>query len=195
MRQPPTPALDALRRQLRARRRALPAAARAAAMRAILAALARSPLLRPGREVALYMATGSELPTGALLRLARARGCRVSLPRVVDLAAARMQFVRWHGGALRTGRYGLREPRGGRIVPPRRLQVVLLPLAGFDGNGSRIGSGAGYYDRAFAFRIARRGMPLLVGVAFEAQRAALPPRATHDVPLDMILTERGLHAF
>jgi 5-formyltetrahydrofolate cyclo-ligase len=195
VRQPPAPPRDALRRQLRARRRALPPAARAAAIRALLAALARSPLLRPGREVALYMATGSELPTGALLRLALARGCRVSLPRIVDPAAARMQFVRWQGGALRTGCFGLREPRGGRIVPPRRLQLVLLPLTGFDGNGMRIGSGAGYYDRAFAFRIARRGMPLLVGVAFEAQRATLPPPAAHDVPLDMILTERGLHAF
>jgi 5-formyltetrahydrofolate cyclo-ligase len=161
----------------------------------VLAALARSPLLRPGREVALYMATGSELPTGALLRLALARGCRVSLPRISDHGAGRMQFIRWRGGALRTGRFGLREPRGAGVVPPQRLQLVLLPLTGFDRTGLRIGSGAGYYDRAFASRRARRGAPLLVGVAFEAQRMPPLPRAAHDVPLDMIATERGLHAF
>jgi 5-formyltetrahydrofolate cyclo-ligase len=189
------PAGDGLRRALRARRAALPAAARAAAARRILASLAASPLLRPGREVALYMATGGEVPTDAVLRLALARGCRISLPRISDYGAHRMQFIRWRGGALRNNHYGIAEPRGGTVVPAQRLQRVLLPLTGFDGNGSRIGSGAGYYDRAFAFRLGRRGPPLLVGLGFEAQRTPLLQRAAHDVPLDMIVTERGLHAF
>jgi 5-formyltetrahydrofolate cyclo-ligase len=141
------------------------------------------------------MATGSELPTAALLRLALARGCRVSLPRITAAAGSRMQFIRWRSGALRINRHGIGEPRGGTVVPPPCLQVVLLPLTGFDENGSRIGSGAGYYDRAFAFRMRRRGTPLLVGIAFEAQRTAALPRAAHDVGLDMIVTERGLHTF
>jgi 5-formyltetrahydrofolate cyclo-ligase len=119
----------------------------------------------------------------------------VSLPRINDRSGAGMQFIRWRGGALHANRHGIGEPRGSTVVPPQRLQVVLLPLTGFDANGSRIGSGAGYYDRAFALRTNQCGAPLLVGLAFEAQRTTGLPRAPHDVPLDMIVTERGLHAF
>jgi 5-formyltetrahydrofolate cyclo-ligase len=186
---------DPLRRELRARRAALPPAARAAAMRRILAALARSPWLSPGREVAFYMAAGGELPTAALLHLALRRGCRVSLPRIVDYPAARMQLLRWRGGPLARNRFGIREPRGHEVVPPQRLELVLLPLVGFDENGSRLGSGAGYYDRAFAFRIGRQPPPVLMGIAFEAQRCAPLARARHDVPLDAIVTEAGLRHF
>ncbi len=185
----------ALRRTLRARRAALPPARRAQAAALHWQALARSTLLRPGRWIALYVASGSEAPTDALLALARSRGCRICLPRITDRGRARMQFVHWRGGALRPGPFGIRAPRGGAVVPAQRIDLVLLPLLGFDARGTRLGSGAGFYDRLLAFRMHRRGPPLLVGLAFEAQRSAGLPRARHDVPLDGVLTEHGLHFF
>lgn len=186
---------DSLRRSLRARRAALPPATRAAAAQRILATLARSPWLRPGREIALYIAIGSEAPTAAVLRLALARGCRISLPRIVDPAARRMQLVRWRGAALLCNRHGIAEPRGSAVVPPQRLALALLPLVGFDASGTRLGSGAGYYDRLFAWRSGRGGPPLLVGIGFEVQRCPSLARAAHDVPLDAIVTEAGLQTF
>jgi 5-formyltetrahydrofolate cyclo-ligase len=185
----------ALRRALRARRAALPPARRAAAAALQLQALARSPLLLPGRWIALYEASGSEAPTAALLALARRRGCHVCLPRITDRRLARMQLVHWTGGALQRGPFGIRAPQGGAVVPAQRLALVIVPLLGFDARGTRIGSGAGFYDRLLAFRIARRGPPLVIGLAFEAQRRAGLPRARHDVPLDGVLTEHGLHLF
>jgi len=183
----------ALRRTLRGRRAALPPAHRRSAAARQLQALARSPLLRPGSWVALYASAGSEAPTAALLALALRRGCRVCLPRITDRARARMQFVRWRGAPLVPGPFGIHAPHGDSVVPAQRLALVIVPLLGFDARGTRLGSGAGYYDRLLAFRIGRRGPPLLVGLAFEAQRCAGLPRAGHDVPLDGVLTEHGLH--
>jgi 5-formyltetrahydrofolate cyclo-ligase len=72
--------------------------------------------------------------------------------------------------------------------------VMLVPLAAFDARGHRLGYGAGHYDRAIA-RLQERGLrPRLVGIAFDSQRVDRVPDEPHDVPLDAILTETGLHA-
>jgi len=192
---PPSPERAALRRTLRARRAALTPSQRRSAAARQLQALGRSPLLRPGSWIALYAATASEAPTAALLALARRRGCHVCLPRITDARDARMQFVHWRGGPLPPGPFAIGTPSGASVVPAQRLALVVVPLLGFDARGTRLGSGAGYYDRLLAFRIGRRGHPLVVGLAFEAQRCAGLPRAGHDVPLDGVLTEHGLRFF
>ncbi|MDE2220109.1 MAG: 5-formyltetrahydrofolate cyclo-ligase [Gammaproteobacteria bacterium] len=185
----------ALRRELRARRAAQPRAARLAASRLICAHLARAPWFRARIAVALYLSRGSEVDTAPLLALARRRGCRLYLPRITDFAAHRMLLVR-DGAAVRTlNRYRIAEPRGSAALPAPALALVLLPLVGFDAAGNRLGNGAGYYDRFVASRRGRYGHPLLIGIAFECQRRAALPAAAHDVPLDGVLTERGLRYF
>jgi 5-formyltetrahydrofolate cyclo-ligase len=77
------------------------------------------------------------------------------------------------------------------------IDVVVLPVVGFDRRGNRLGMGAGYYDRALrrrqdAARAWRR--PLLVGVAFACQELPAIPASPWDVPLDLIVTERGIIA-
>jgi 5-formyltetrahydrofolate cyclo-ligase len=185
----------ALRRTLRKRREAMPRAARAAAERLILASLAHSPWLRPGTAVALYVSRGSEVDTEPLRSLARRRGCRVYLPRIMDFAARRMALLPELGRPLQLNRYRLAEPLGGAPITPQALAVVLMPLVGIDDIGNRLGNGAGYYDRFLACRHGTRGAPLLVGVAFECQRCARLEAAAHDVPLDALITERGIQYF
>lgn len=191
----PIAARPALRRQLRGQRRALPPATRAAAERAILAALARSPWLRPGSAVSLYVTRGPEVGTEPLRALARRRGCRVYLPRITDFAAQRMVLYRELQRPMRLNRFNIAEPLGALRVAPQALAVALMPLVGFDDHGNRLGNGAGYYDRLLAWRRGRRGAPLLVGIAFECQRCPPLQAAAHDVPLDAVITERGIQYF
>ena len=70
----------------------------------------------------------------------------------------------------------------------------LFPLLGFDRRGNRLGSGAGYYDRTFAFlrELQRPAQPILVGIGYHFQEvAAMSPNAW-DVPMDFIATDREL---
>jgi 5-formyltetrahydrofolate cyclo-ligase len=184
-----------LRRELWARRAAQPRAARRAAGLLICAHLARAPWFRPGLAIGLYLSRDSEVDTGPLLALARRRGCRIYLPRITDYVAHRMLLVR-EGGAGRTlNRYRIAEPRGTATLPAQAFALVLMPLVGFDGAGNRLGNGAGYYDRFLTNRCGRYGRPLLIGIAFECQRLDTLPAAAHDVPLDGVITERGLQYF
>ena len=65
----------------------------------------------------------------------------------------------------------------------------LVPLVGFDAGGYRLGYGGGYYDRSLAARTPR---PLAIGIGFEISRLATIHPQPHDIPMDAIVTERGM---
>ena len=188
---------DALRQLLRARRRALGASARAIAAHAITRHVAASRWLQGARPIGLYVSVGLEVSTEALRALARRRRCPVYLPRISNYRARAMLFARDHGQLALSNRHGIPEPATAETLPARALSVVLMPLLGFDGAGTRLGSGAGYYDRVFAFRRRRHSWhrPLLVGLAFACQRIDHIDLGRHDVPLDAIVTENGVEYF
>jgi 5-formyltetrahydrofolate cyclo-ligase len=193
----PPPDIDrkALRRALRARRRAITGDARRRAALEVARHIDAARWLRPGRSIGLYLAMAEELDTAPLLQLALSRGCRVALPRIVSTRHSRMRFydhIADRGSfSMRRGAFGITEPQGGTVRAPRSMDVVFVPLVGFDAAGHRIGMGRGFYDRHFAHRarLNRWRRPLLIGLAYEAQRVQTLPVAAHDVPLDAIVTE------
>lgn len=138
-----------------------------------------------------YWPIRSEIDPRPLLALARHDGHAVALPVLID--SETLRFRLWdEGAALVPAGFGTIGPDAAApdIVP----DIVLLPLAGFDRSGHRIGYGKGHYDRAIA-RLATSGhRPLLVGLAFGVQEVDKVPFEPHDIPLDFILTEDELIA-
>ena len=188
------PARAQLRAELRQARRDIPPPARARIARRVALIAERERLLTPGSRIGLYLSLPEELDTAALLCRARRCGCQVYLPRI-DAApeSHSMQFVRC-GGRVRRNRFGIPEPRGAALPSARRLDVLFIPLVGFDRRGTRLGMGGGYYDRALAFTrsCSRADRPLLVGLGYSIQQLERIERAAHDVPLDIVITERGV---
>jgi len=183
-----------MRRALRAKRRAVTKAERDASARLIAHHADCWLRLRPSWRIALYAALPEELDSTPLIDLARARGCRLYLPRIDRHSLGRkMQFVAMDG-RHRSNRLGIAEPEGSQIIGARWLDVVFLPLVGFDLRGVRLGTGGGYYDRAFAFRRWRKvwHTPLLVGLAYSFQQLEVIIPAAHDVLLDAVITEKGV---
>lgn len=186
-------ARKALRAELRARRRAVPPETRARAARQVARHAERELALHPGQRIALYAPLGEELDVAPLARAVRRHGALVYLPRIVHPRACRMRFVA-DTGVMRRNRLGILEPEGTSFLAVRSLDIVFVPLVGFDDSGMRLGMGAGYYDRAFAFLKLRAAWrrPKLIGVGFAAQRVAAIPGEPHDVRLDAVVTEDGV---
>ena len=181
---------QALRREMRLRRRSLNGFRRQLATRAIVRRLKMLPAYRGARTVALYWPADGEPDVRALAPHAEARGKRLFLPVVSHEGTLR--FVPWRpGSSLRRNRYGIPEPVSRRFVAPAKLDLIIAPLVAFDGQGHRLGMGGGYYDRALS---GRRRHPLLVGAAFSIQEVREIPAMPWDIPLDMVVTERGLRA-
>ena len=88
-------------------------------------------------------------------------------------------------------RYGIEEPEhlAGNCIRGDELDLVCMPLVGFNRHGDRIGMGAGFYDRSFARTRYRRTH--LVGLAYRCQEAEFEP-APHDVPMQAVVTEDGI---
>ena len=193
----PTAEVRAARRRLRELRLGLTPAARSAAERTIRATLDRLGVFRGGAHVALYLPMPGEVDLRPSIEGARRRGTRIYVPRIVSRRRRRMLFAPWADGATwRTNAFGIVEPgtaAGAR--PVIGLDVVVLPVVGFDPRGNRLGMGAGYYDRALRRRLERGAAwrrPLLVGVAFACQQLDDIPASPWDVPLDLVVTERGV---
>jgi 5-formyltetrahydrofolate cyclo-ligase len=189
---------DALRREIRRQRRSLSLQDRTIAAKRFCTIAGRHRLFQPGMQVGLYLPFGHEADCHALMDLALARGCRVYVPRIVSYRHARMRFIE-HGPALALieNKYGIAEPanRKGHYTSVLTLDAIVLPVIAVDHGGYRLGSGAGFYDRALQhLRRGRRWRkPKLIALAYDFQRIEHLPAQTWDVPVDAILTEKQLY--
>ena len=87
--------------------------------------------------------------------------------------------------------FGVAVPDGTEPVVPRTLVV---PMLAFDGNGHRLGYGAGHYDRTLA-GLRAKDQITAIGFAFSAQEVAPLPIEATDQPLDAIVTEKDVLRF
>ncbi|HSW33033.1 MAG TPA: 5-formyltetrahydrofolate cyclo-ligase [Steroidobacteraceae bacterium] len=193
----PTAEVRAARRRLRALRLGIEPRQRTAAEAAIRATLDRLRIFRRGGRVALYLPLPGEVDLRSCLPDAWRCGAETYVPRIVSRRRRLMTFVALApGSTARLNRYGIEEPVAAtRCIGPVGLDVVLVPVVGYDRRGNRLGMGAGYYDRVLRRRLdptRRWRRPRLVGVAFACQELDAIPASPWDVPLDLIVTERGL---
>ena len=194
---PADPKAQPTRRGLRELRLALGPAERAAAERAIRATLVGLGVFRRGARVALYPPMRGEVDVRPCLDVARRHGSHLYVPRVVSRRRRQMLFAPWtEDGAHRTNAFGILEPGSAAGARPAiGLDTVVLPLVGFDSSGNRLGMGAGFYDRALRRRLDRGATwrrPRLIGVSYACQQLPVIPASPWDVPLDLVVTERGV---
>ncbi|HKP66546.1 MAG TPA: 5-formyltetrahydrofolate cyclo-ligase [Casimicrobiaceae bacterium] len=198
----PTPAPDldriALRKSLREKRAAIPASERIAASTALLAQLEAIPEFLTDTNVAGYWAVAGELPLAGIMGGIRGRGQVYHLPVIDD--QKRLRFAPWLPGMdVAPNRFGIPEPTDTTHphLAPDAMDVVLVPLLGFDRHGHRLGFGGGYYDRAFEYLrdLERPAKPLLVGIGYALQEIDRIEPRDWDVPLDYVATERELIDF
>jgi 5,10-methenyltetrahydrofolate synthetase len=117
----------------------------------------------------------------------RQRGATAALPAVVEKKGP-LQFREWWPGVtMAPGVFDLPVPQGTRVLLP---DALLIPPVGFGPRGYRLGYGGGYFDRTLA---AMAPQPIKIAVAFEVSRMSTIYPQPHDVPMDFIVTERGVH--
>ena len=185
-----------IRRHMRRARRALTRDLQQSHARQAALHFARSRLPLHASTVAGYVAADGELDLQDVFSRLFSMGKRVALP-VIDPLTRRLEFFEHLPHApLVAGRYGIPvPPPEARHIPTLAIDLVLTPLVAFDGTGSRVGMGGGYYDRTFG-RLNRHLRPTLIGAAHSLQEAPSHlKRQPWDVAIDGVLTECGFARF
>jgi 5-formyltetrahydrofolate cyclo-ligase len=140
-----------------------------------------------GRVVSVYWPFRGEPDLRGFMRQVADRGGSCALPVVVEKGRP-LEFRSWaEGEPLARGVWNIPIPAEGTLVVP---DVAIAPVVGFDPQCYRLGYGGGFFDRTLAALTPR---PRVFGVGYELQALASIHPLEHDIAMQAIVTEAGVH--
>jgi 5-formyltetrahydrofolate cyclo-ligase len=182
-----------LRIQLRHKRRSLSRQQQQVAATNIFRQIKHQLVFLRSKHIAFYLPNDGEISPTQLITYAQKLGKCCYLPVISPHTKTTLWFSRYTPSTrLYNNRFGIPEPshRSAGRISAKHLDLVFMPLVGFDSRGGRIGMGGGFYDRTFAFRSSNQiSKPRLIGLAHNCQEVDRLPLASWDIPLDDIVTD------
>jgi 5-formyltetrahydrofolate cyclo-ligase len=186
------PTKGQIRADAEARRREQPDKDRLS--RVICRKLAELPEYAAARTAMLYVHRRHEVRTRQFLRSGLGSDKRIAVPYCAGPVLQIFHLASME--ELEKGTFGILEPKAEirqcaqRQVDVSELDLVVVPGVAFDRRGARMGHGRGYYDKLLA---GVRSDTLLVAVAFQCQVFPQIPTESHDVFMDLVITEKTVY--
>ena len=136
-------------------------------------------------RIGIYASLKNEVNTNQLIAFLLNQHYEVYLPVITNLSTNQMQFSKINNfdydySILK----GIKQPTNKQWIKPNELDLIIIPVCGFDANKYRIGKGLGYYDKYL-----KQTNAIKVGFAFNIVRCFSFKIDVNDVPLDLIMTE------
>ena len=182
-----------IRREMKARRKALTAEEKSAADAAVCEKLkARSDIyvmvdpLDFGGALAVYLASPDEINIDPYIEYVLHMDVEVVAPRWNGETYELAKLKGLDEKSLRRGPMGIREPADADIVEPKNVYAWIIPGLAFTRGGKRLGYGGGWYDRFLAS--APKGA-IKIGVAHPFQIVDDLPAEQHDIPLTDVVDD------
>lgn len=151
----------------------------------------------PRGDVAVYIAMPGEPPTDSLRTALKDRGYRPLIPKVD--ASELMWAVDSESTEWEMNSFGTQEPVNNFIENQenvlRDCVAIVIPAHSIDHHGFRLGQGKGFYDRALEFTRTTASTPLLISLTFESEYIDSVPHESHDIPVDISVTESQVRWF
>ncbi|EJG06838.1 MAG: 5-formyltetrahydrofolate cyclo-ligase [Methanofollis liminatans] len=141
--------------------------------------------------VMVYVSKPPEVETAGLIDALLSAGKRVVVPIIEkERRTLRLSYLT-DRSVLVESTFHVPEPIGSEVpASPDDLDLIVVPVVGFDRTGSRIGYGAGYYDRF----LSRAPDVPVVGAAFSCQEVPSVPCEAFDRRMDLVVTEEEVIA-
>lgn len=144
-----------------------------------------------GQKIAIYLLNDGEIDTKYIYNFLKKQGFCIYLPILVD-KSLKFAEINKH---FRKNRFGIKEPISTQILSAKQMNIIFMPLVGFDKNKNRIGMGGGFYDRTLVFKKRQQNYknPKLYGLAFDCQKVDTLNAKPWDVPLNAIITPTTIY--
>lgn len=133
-----------------------------------------------------------EIHTGPILHILSGKDKEILVAKSDFEDFSMTHYLLTDNTKLKLNSYGIPEPVDGIEVPPKKIDVVFVPLLAFDQNGNRLGYGKGFYDR---FLSECREDVIKVGLSvFEAENELIET-TDNDIKLDYCVTPLMVYKF
>ena len=180
-----------IRQKLRSQRNALSSDSLQSRSSAIAKNVMKSNTFKNATKIGFYHSVQGEADPSSLQTISK----QFYLPVLSEQLEQGLVFIELNKDTVFTNnKFSIPEPSydKGKIVTGDALDLVIVPLLGFDKDGHRLGMGGGFYDRCFAFKTEKRLKPVLMGFAYDFQQLDSLKAEAWDVDLDFIATESSL---
>ncbi|MGE7657696.1 5-formyltetrahydrofolate cyclo-ligase [Bacillus altitudinis] len=146
------------------------------------------PAWKQAKTIALTMSRGKEIPTMPLIEKAWEEGKTVCIPTCFPRTKEMVFYEYTPETKMKSSYFGLLEPDPleSTAVHKEAIDLIIVPGVCFDQHGYRIGYGGGYYDRYLADY---HGVTIALCLSLQQTRHI--PAETHDIPVSMIVSEKG----
>lgn len=184
------PLKDAIRKTLRKVRESLPESYQQMVAHKIISRIRHLDDYRQARHIAFYYATQGEVDLSHLWQTSCKQGKYCYFPALNDNFSL-IFLPATLATPFKANRYHINEPAvaSNTAIELNTLDIIFLPLVAFDDSGTRLGMGAGYYDRT----LAAPHNACLIGIGYEFQHLSFIHKEPWDIPLSVIITEKGIY--
>lgn len=144
---------------------------------------------KEAKNILFYASFRSEVDTMKSLQHILKQRKKITLPLVDEKKSKLILYMIKNVSELVSGYMGIPEPAitRGREVNVRDVDVVIVPGAGFDVRGNRLGYGFGYYDKLLS---KSKRYITTIALAFEEQIVPEVLNEKHDIKIDKIVTDK-----
>lgn len=142
-------------------------------------------------NVFFYLSKDNEIATRPAIIYSLKNKKRVSIPKMnTQTHTFHPVLIKDLDKDLCKGPFGLEEPITikNRRVTEKEIDLTIVPGIAFDKAGTRLGFGKGYYDKF----LEKRHKYKKIALAYDFQIVPELPKDTHDVPVDIIVTEERI---
>lgn len=184
-----------LRDQLCQQRVSLSASQQAQKSEQIASHIIHSSLFKSAQTIAFYHAVNSEADPQSI-KILSTPDKQFYLPVLAENKKQGILFAPLNDDSqFKDNKFSIPEPicSNDELISGKQLDLVLVPLLGFDKKGNRLGMGGGFYDRCFSFKNqSKTEKPILIGFAYGFQEVDSLKAEDWDVGLDYVVSESGL---
>lgn len=172
-----------IRIKIKARKSLLSQQEKESAARAAFALLENHASFLMAEKILMYHSLTDELSTHDFINRWTGRKS-FFLPRVNGV---NLEILPYDRSRLALGAFHIEEPTGDDVHDISEIELIVVPAVAYDRRGNRVGRGKGYYDRMLGDTKA-----IKIGIAYDFQVFDEIEADPHDVPVDIIITDKGI---
>lgn len=141
---------------------------------------------RKAKVIFIYVSLQDEVDTMKIIqKYLKLKIIVVPLTNIREKKIKAGQIHEWD--ELQPKNYGILEPKSKKAWSWKKIDLAIIPGIAFDRQGNRIGYGKGYYDKVLNSLTCPK-----IGLAYHFQILPAIFSEVHDIPVDIIITDREI---